>query len=268
MYGMARRRRVHTRRELGSAHRTQVEQRTAIVMRLTTAGTPVAERIASAPPGYLLSQSSSDIIRHATMLGSLPAPREVRVATTPGRITGEWQLDVATRDRPGILAAFTGVLHEAGLDVTQAILATWDDAAALQTFVIRSIEPPDDIILQHSLSASLDRPLTSSPVAEALVSFDHAVSPLYTSCVVTAVDQPGLLHTIAVAVATAGIDIHAASVTTIHGIARDSFDLSDRSGRKLNEPFEDTIRFGIQNGVIPVRRARGRTTRHPGAPRP
>ena len=46
---------------------------------------------------------------------------------------------------------------------------------------------------------------------------------------------PGLLHTITVGFASAGVDVHSARVETVEGQAVDRFELTDRNGRKLDE---------------------------------
>ena len=62
---------------------------------------------------------------------------------TPTRIPGAWHLDVGSRDRRGLLAAYTGVLADRGMDVKQAVLATWIDGGALEAFVVSSTETPE-----------------------------------------------------------------------------------------------------------------------------
>lgn len=233
-------------------HQDALTRRRVAATRLVQPG-PSADRIATAPPGYLLAHASSDVARHAALLASLPAPAEVRVVATPGRVTGAWHLDVATRDRRGLLAAFTGVLATSGIDVAQAVLATWDDGAALQAFVVRSTTPPDPPTLQPALEASLRAPLGSDPVEDVTLSFDDTASALYTRCDVRAPDRPGMLHAIAVAIATAGADVHAARVTTSDRAAHDIFDLSDRRGRKLDVSLQQTIGDHLRDGVSGLR---------------
>lgn len=250
------RRQRRTRVVLGDDHRGQVARRTAAAVRMIGPAAAASARIAAAPPGYLLAHTSSDIVRQCELLSPLPAPGEVRVVATPARSPGEWHLDIAGRDRPGLLAAFTGVLVDSEIDVVQAVLATWDDGGALQALVIRSSEPPQPATLQHAFAASLDESLSSPPVPDAHVSFDDAAPTLYTRGDVVAADRPGLLHAIAVAIATTGADIHAARVTTVDGVAHDRFDLSDRTGAKLDTTLEDAIRASIRGGVDPTRRGR------------
>jgi [protein-PII] uridylyltransferase len=215
----------------------------------------VAARIDTAPAGYLLAHTSSDIARQCQLLSTLPAHGEVRVMATPGRQPGEWRFDLASRDTPGLLAAFSGALAAADFDVIQAVVATWDDGGALDAFVVRSAVAPDLPGMQAALEASLCAPLWSPPVADAQVDFDHASSAVYTACEVRAVDRPGLLHALAVAFTAAGAEVHAAGVGTVDGIARDRFDLSDRTGRKLDGEMEETIRRMVHHGASP--RVRG-----------
>lgn len=238
---------------LGDDHRGPVDRRRTAAVRLVADGDQAARRIADAPPGYILVHDSSDIVRHCELLSPLPEPSEIRVVVTPGRAPGEWHLDVATRDRPGLLAAFTGVLSAAGIDVVQAVLATWDDGAALEAFVVRSVVAPDESALQRALEASLRTPIERQPVADAAVAFDDRGPALYTRCDIRAADRPGLLHTLAAAIATAGADVHAARVTTADGVAHDVFDLSDPAGQKLGADLQDAIRACLC-GSVAVRR--------------
>jgi UTP:GlnB (protein PII) uridylyltransferase len=247
---------------LGDEHRGQVVSRQLAATRLVGATSAVAARIAAAPPGYLLAHDSSDVARHCALLSPLPAPGEARVVATPGRARGEWHLDVASRDRFGLLAAFTGVFAGSGIEVVQAVLATWDDGGALEAFVVRSADQPDSHALQNAFEASLAEPLSSPAVADAHVTFDDGA--LYTGCDVRAADRPGLLHAVAVAIADAGAAVHAARVTTIDGVARDRFDLSDRTCHKLDATLEEAIRAGVLCGVTGLRLGRRLGPARPG----
>jgi len=233
-----------------------VERRIAAAVRLVGDDRARAARIALAPPGYLVALDSSDVARHAALLSPVPAPAEVRVVATPGRTVGEWHLDVAARDRPGLLAACTGVLAARGIDVVQAVLATWDDGAALEAFVVRSASAPDAVSLQTAFEASLERPRSSPPLPDAAVTFDRAASTMYTPCRIQAADRPGLLHGLAVAIAAAGADVHAARVDTVDGVVCDRFDLSDTVGNKLDAHLESAVRLHIRDGVVARTRRR------------
>jgi [protein-PII] uridylyltransferase len=232
----------------------QVTARKTAAIRLVGPDSSAADRIATAPAGYVLAHTSSDVARHCELLSPVPSPGRARVVITPGRVPGEWHLDVAGHDRPGLLAAFTGVLARRGVDVHQAVLATWDDGGALQAFVIAATQAPEPGALQEAFELSLDEPLSSPPIVDAEVSFANGPSELYTSCDVRAADRPGLLHAVAVAIASAGADVHAARVTTVDGIAHDRFDVSSPAGLRLDASSEEAIRAGVTEGITLRRR--------------
>jgi [protein-PII] uridylyltransferase len=211
-------------------------------------GSAAVHRIASAPPAYVLSHTAGDVARHAALLEPLARSDEVRVVATPGGAASTWHLDIVTRDRPGLLAVFTGVLVQAGIDVTQAVLAGWDDGSALQALVVRAAVPPDVEWLQSALVWSLDQASSAPPVADASITFDRSAAAAYTGCEVVAADRPGLLHAIAVAIVNAGVDIHAAKVSTAGGVARDRFDLTDQRGAKLEPAAERAIAANLRTG--------------------
>lgn len=237
---------------IDDAHAQQAVRRVAEAQALAT-DDAVRARIGAAPAAYLLAHSGSDVARHAALLEPLSAPGEVRVIATPAREHGMWHLDIASRDRPGLLAMFSGVIIHESFDVARAVLATWDDGAALQALVVRAAAAPDVVALQRSLEWSLDQGLSAPPVGGVTVTFDQTASSVYTACEVTAPDRPGLLHAIAVAITNAGADIHAASVTTVAGVARDRFDLSDAAHQKLapnvRVAIEQNLRAGFSGSV-------------------
>jgi [protein-PII] uridylyltransferase len=234
---------------LRDEHRRLLRQRRQAAARLVNGDKAAAARIAVAPPAYVLVHDSSDVARHAGVLSRRPAPGEVRAVVTPGRRPGIWHLDVAARDQGGLLAACTGVLAAAGLEVVQAVVATWDDGAALEAFLVASPQAPDVTELHAALERSLALPVFTPPVEDAVVTFDDVAGGLYTACEVRAPDRPGLLHALAAAMAVAGADVHAASVKTVDGMARDRFDLSDRDGNRLTLARQEAVRRSIERGV-------------------
>jgi UTP:GlnB (protein PII) uridylyltransferase len=234
---------------VGDEHAGKVHRRRASAADLL-ARSAFAERrrIAEATPGYLLAHDAGSIARHAGLLTPLPGKGEVRVAVTPTPDPFAWRVDVVARDRPRLLAAFTRPLADHAFEVDQAVLATWDDGAALQAFVVRADVAPEPYALQDALVASLASAPTCAPVPDAKLTFDNDASPLYTQCSIRATDRSGLLHAFAVAIAAAGVDIHASRVTTRGGVALDYFDL-DVNGRKLSVLHMDGIRANVARGV-------------------
>jgi UTP:GlnB (protein PII) uridylyltransferase len=72
--------------------------------------------------------------------------------------------------------------------------------------------------------------------------------------VVEAADEPGLLHTVSVAFANAGVSVHAASVTTGRSEAIDTFELTDRNGAKLDAATKARLAEIVAVGVRTRRR--------------
>jgi [protein-PII] uridylyltransferase len=173
---------------------------------------------------------------------------------------GRYRVDVGCRDQAGLLATVAGVLAAAGMSVVEAVVATWPDGGALESFVVTASHPPDPDRLAAALDAAFDAPLTAAPAAALTVTFDDDASPWYTLCDVRGPDQPGLLQTLATAFAAGGATIHAAGITTVDEEARDRFDLTDGSGRKLDGAAKDAIRAALAGGVV-FRRRRPRRRR-------
>ena len=239
--------------------RNLVERRRAEAVRLAGGDRAVVERIAHAPRTYLLAQDAADVARQAGLLEPLPTPGRARVAVD--QLEGEsreWRAEVASRDRPGLLATVTGVLSDAGLSVQDAVVATWADGGALESFRVLPTKetPPDADALTAAIVEAFDRPLEAPPTPGAEVVFDDDASPWYTLCEVRCVDRPGLLHAITAAFASAGVDVHSARVRTVEGQAADRFEVTDRNGRKLGEPAKRAVIEALTGGVRTGRRGR------------
>jgi [protein-PII] uridylyltransferase len=173
-----------------------------------------------------------------------------------------WWVEVASNDKPGLLASTTSVLAEAGLDVVGAVVATWPDGAALESFrVVGDVSPLDPAELERAIQRALSRPLDAPAAAEATVEFDDGASPWHTLCTVRAPDRPGLLHGLAVAFAVAGVEVQSAMATSADGMAHDVFELTNRTGAKLSSDAQETIVAFIRGGVTAERRGLRRAHR-------
>ena len=214
-------------------------------------------------------------VRHraaSRALGTAPRRISARVSVLP-LDQFEWRVEVAARDRPGLLATVSGVLADHGLDILDAVVATWPDGGALDSFRVRLAEleptgltseelgriaPPEPTTLEAGIVAALDMPLEALPNPDADVRFDDSSSPWYTLCEVRSPDRRGLLHSLTAGIASAGADVHSARLVTIAGQAVDRFELTDRNGRKLDEAARRVIVNAIHDGVTPRRRLLGR----------
>lgn len=233
-------------------------RRKAEAIRRVGGNPELIKRIEGAPQGYLLRESSDAIARQVALLEPAPGAGEARVAVTrAGEGPGAW-IDVGARDRPGLLAAVTGVLSGLGVDVSEALIATWSDRGALETFRVPeapSLPTPEH--LAHEIEESLDRPIVAFPIPEAVVEFDDASSPWHTIAEIRAPDRPGLLHSLASAIATAGADVQAARISTEGATTVGRFDLNNRVGGKLTEADKELIRSVMAEGGTATGRHRG-----------
>jgi Kef-type K+ transport system membrane component KefB/predicted amino acid-binding ACT domain protein len=211
------------------------------------------ERIETAPRSYLLQLGPAAIARHVQLLHPLPSGAAVRTQVTADGDTGCYWLDVAARDRHGLLAAVTGALADFQLSIGQATVATWPDGAALESFYVCSDVVPDNAELESAVSGALGEELSSPALPEARITFEHQASPWHTACEVEAADKPGLLHQLATAFAAAGVDVVSATIAGGDGRAHDSFLLDGPGGSRLS-PADETAIVAFVEGGVSVRR--------------
>jgi Kef-type K+ transport system membrane component KefB len=250
---------------LADAELTGREARNLLGRRLREAaelaGSPeAADRIEHTPRAYALRQDPATLARQADLLATLPGPKDVRVAVMP--VEGGARIEVAARDRVGLLATVSAVLATVGLDVLDADAATWGDGGAVESFLVRCDDLPDAGDLAARIKAAINTELTTPPVPEAAISFDDDASPWYTLCEVTAPDKPGLLSALTAAFVVGDVNVHSAHITTEGNLARDRFELTDADGHKLAERHKAAIAQAIAQGSR-IKRGRFGVTRKP-----
>lgn len=233
--------------------RTLADVRRGDAVRTIGDDAAVRLRIQEAPQSYVLRQTCAGLVRCAQLLEPLPAPRRFRVQVTPEG-GGRWSVDIAARDRAGLLAIMASALADIGLDVESALVATWDDGGVVDSFVVRATEAPDPAAVLAAVQERSTEPLRATPLPAATVSFDNEASPWYTVCDVEATDRSGLLATLAAALTAAGVHVSAAVVRSHDGTALDTFELTGATGTKLDRAACDRVRDTIGAGVTPRRR--------------
>lgn len=230
--------------------------RRAEALRLARADAPgVADRIRHAPRPYLLAELPERIVAHARLLDPRPDRREVRVAVSPG-VSSALYVDVAARDRLGLLAAVAAVFADVDLDVVTARVATWGDGAALESFVVEARPGaglPDGDRLAAEIAERLGARSGFEALPDAEIAFNDAASPWHTIAEIRHHDRPALLATITAALAAAGVSVHGAELVTREGVAIDRFALTDRDGNKLDRADKDSIRAAVLEGGRPRR---------------
>ena len=219
------------------------------------ASTPHAkQRVRTAPRPWLLTQPAGAIARQVDLLDPVVRPGQFRVATSGAR------LDVASRDREGLLAAVASALTASGIEVRSATTATWPDGAVAMAFIARAPIRIDAEDLRRRFEAASAGPVNPA-VPDAHVTFDHRSSPWYTILDAVVTDRPGLLAALAAACTTAGASIHSVVAKTEDGVAHDRFELADRRGEKLDSIRCEAIRTVLSGVTPPSRRTRKPLTR-------
>lgn len=198
------------------------------------------------PPGPtpLTSLEESAVVR-------VRASGETELST--GALDGLHVVTVVAADRVGLFADIAGLLAGHRLVVHSALIRTVDDVA-VDTWWVESPsgEPADAVTLHrdldrvaagdHGLLARLaSRDAAYRPTARAIgaarVMLVPGASDLATVIEVRAPDRPGLLRSLGVAMAQAGVDIRSAHVATHAGQAVDVLYLAEASsGRALPPP--------------------------------
>ncbi|HEX2851111.1 MAG TPA: cation:proton antiporter [Acidimicrobiales bacterium] len=245
--------------DLSSRDARNVAERRRIEAARLAGDASVADRLAHAPRRWLLALPAVDLVRQATLLEPLPARDAVRVAVTPTSV------EVAARDRRGLLAHAAGVLAEARLRIDDAVTATWGDGGVVMCFGVSGPDV-DPRALEARLRSALRDRVVALPVPDAALTFDDDASPWYTLADVEAVDREGLLHALAAAFSAANVSIHSARVATVGTRAHDRFELTGERGGKLTEAEKVAVRAVFAGGSGGSRRrpwARDRSSRRP-----
>lgn len=256
----------------GSEARNLVGRRRTDAIVLAGGDEAVIARIMAAPRAYVLSTPEPALVGHARMLFPLPERGTARVevraldgvaSAVNGAVVeldgtagaeGSWQVSIAARDQPGLLAAVTRALADAGLNVSEAVVAGWADGAAIESFVASSASCPDPASLVAAIEAAFPGPLEAPPLPDATVSFDNSSSPWHTVCTVSAPDRPGLLHALASVFAAAEIEVRSARIGASGGLALDRFELNNDDGHKLTIEDQAAVLRFVEGGVIARRR--------------
>jgi len=204
---------------------------------------------------YLASREPGSVVQQARLVADLEsaAPaHEALLAVSPGHATGTWLVTVAAVDRPELLARIAGAMALAGLDILSLDAHGSSERVALDTFVVcsatrRPVTPETFAALERLLAAALrDRLELQTRLAQrrrdyparrtAPVEAEIVSAGWNTAVRVSAPDRPGLLHDLARAVSSAGLDIRWANVMTVDGMARDTFYVTGPDGGPADDP--------------------------------
>jgi UTP:GlnB (protein PII) uridylyltransferase len=237
----------------GVEARNLIERHRAEAMLLASARPDVVERIRTAPRSYVARQLPPALVRHAELIEPPLDADTVRVDVVAADDEAHWWVDVAAPNRAGLMAAVTGALGDLGLDVDRAVVATWDDAA-IESFLVVSVDEPSVGDVAALVSAALDRPIVIEAVPEASATFDDLASPWHTVCQITAPDNAGLLRSISGVFAAAGVEIRSASIGREGSTAIDRFEVTGPDGPRLGPDERAKVAAFLGQGVTARRR--------------
>jgi [protein-PII] uridylyltransferase len=204
----------------------------------------------SMAPGYIQSFDPREILRHAAIM---VAPLDDHTVRLDVRGDGPvFELIVALRDRPGLIALTSGVLALHNLSVLGARFFTRDDGVALQSLHVvdalgNAVTPERWARVERDLQAALTGRL---PLAQRLEEKARAYRRTrrgrepevlvvatdareFTVVEVHAEDRVGLLYSLTSSLFELGVDIHLAKIDTQGHDAVDVFYLREANDQPL-----------------------------------
>ena len=196
----------------------------------------LAHRIDDAPITHILAHDPDVLVNQIRLLDPAPSRGEMRVDVKPASNDGRHVITVVCRDRKGLLSRLSAALARGGYSVSSASLATWPDDTVLDTFVVSASNPPKPselVDLFERAQRGRLRPLglTGEPPR---IDLDNSIHPWHSLLRVSGPDRLGLLAALSYALSRAGITVHHAVIQTRDGVVDDSFEVSDRHGRKID----------------------------------
>lgn len=227
---------------------------------------------ASLPTAYFQKTRARTISLHLELLKRLEETPPVVLDVVPRLRRGYAQLHVAGHERPGLLAAVTGVLAAHHLDVINAELHVTSEGRALYIYRVREAEaggqwgamapqhlrvPAADEARWAPVREDLRRVIAGEADVEALldaahptegrfawppgppvptrVACDQAASETCTVVDVYTRDRAGLLYSMVRILDTHDLRIHLARISTEGDAVHDTFYLEAREGGKLDD---------------------------------
>jgi [protein-PII] uridylyltransferase len=177
---------------------------------------------------------------------------------------GEWELTVATLDKPFLFSNICGVLSYLGMDILGGQALTSPRGLVLDLFRFddpaRTLEPPrltsllgeviDGRVDVESLLGSRHRESATPPAPPALpvIAFDNETSNRYTVLEIVTADAPGLLYRISRVLSRFHCEIEMVVISTEEGKAIDVFHIR-RAGAKVDTSDELPLSEALEEAV-------------------
>ncbi len=220
---------------------------------------------------YLITTSAQRIAAHLRLIERL---EEDVVATELFHHPdlGSTELVIVTKDVPGLFSLIAGTLAAEGINILSAQIHTRADGIALDTFQVN--DPfgeavTEDARWRRTLSA-LRRVLRGEQTVEELlaarrssrpgsetvagppkIAVDNQLSDTHTVVEVKCPDRVGLLYLVTRTFQSLGLDIGSARIATEIEQAYDTFYVTDRQGRRVEDPAQmDRLRDALEDALL------------------
>lgn len=212
-----------------------------------TGNPALVERINLAPTTYVLAHEPDRLLEQIRLIEPTPQGKTIRATVRATSEPTHFEVTIACRNQRGLLSRLAGALADTGYSVASASLATWPDDAVLDTFVVTAEAEPNP----EQLSELLSRAVRGRPTPRRIegpvprLAIDNAIHPWHTILRVTGPDRIGLLAAVSAALSDSAAVVHHAVIQTRNGVADDTFEISNRAGRKLPDDIVDRIRKNL-----------------------
>ena len=252
--------------------REVVAQRVSEAMRGEVPRTTLAAHLALLSERYLATISPQRVAAHLRLLDRLGEEGVLATELFHHPDLGSSELVVATRDVPGLFSLIAGTLAAQGINILSAQIHTRADGIVIDTFQVndpfgeavteearwrRTLEALRRVLRgEASVEDLLARRRAVHPGAEGVagppkISLDNQLSDSHTVLEVKCPDRVGLLYVITRTLSAHGLDIASARIATEIDQAYDTFYLTDRQGRRLeDEPAMTRVREGLEDALL------------------
>jgi len=219
---------------------------------------------------YLVTTGAQRMAAHLRLIRRLET-EPVATELFHHRDLGFSDLVVVTRDLPGLFSLIAGTLAANGINILSAQIHTRTDGVALDTFQVNdpigeaiTEEPRWNRTLQDLRGViggeqTVEGLLARRPAAgreaaaapgPAKVALDNQLSDTHTVIDVKCPDRVGLLYLITRTLSREGLDIGSARIATEIDQAFDAFYVTDREGRKIEDPVAmEGIREALEEAL-------------------
>jgi len=253
-------------------NREAVAERVWEAMRREGSRGAVTGHLAMFPDRYLSATAPQRIAAHLRLVDAL---EEDVVATElfHHQDLGSSELVIATHDVPGLFSLIAGTLAAHGINILSAQIHTRADGIAIDTFQVN--DPFGEAVTEegrwHKTLEALRRVLRGEQTVEELlemrrkagrivpetvpgppkITVDNEISDTHTVVEVKCPDRVGLLYAITHTLSSLGLDIGSARIATEIDQAFDTFYITDRKGRRLEDPAAMTgLREALEEALV------------------